>query len=191
LNELLGAYDRDVTAVQLNLLDSHDTPRALSILGGDRAALELAVALQATLPGAPCIYYGDEIGLEGGLDPDCRRSFPWDESRWDGALLGTMRRLFALRHAEPLLRHGDSGVVDAHDTAVAVERVDAHGRLAVGVNAGIEATHLVLARSARAEATAEVLYAGTSVGPVRPFVAGDGTLAIELAGRSAIIVRVP
>jgi len=191
LNELLGAYDRDVTAVQLNVLDSHDTPRALSILGGDRPALELAIALQATLPGAPCIYYGDEIGLEGGLDPDCRRSFPWDESRWDGALLDATRRLFALRRAERLLRRGDSGVVDAHDVAVAFERVDAHGRLAVGVNAGIEATHLVLARSARAGATAEVLYAGPSVGPVGPIVEADGTLAIELAGRSAIILRVP
>jgi len=99
--------------------------------------------------------------------------------------------LFALRRAERLLRRGDSGVVDAHDVAVAFERVDAHGRLAVGVNAGIEATHLVLARSARAGATAEVLYAGPSVGPVGPIVEADGTLAIELAGRSAIILRVP
>ena len=32
-----------------------------------------------TLPGAPCIYYGDEVGMEGGHDPDCRRAFPWDE----------------------------------------------------------------------------------------------------------------
>jgi neopullulanase len=180
-----------VTAVQLNLLDSHDTPRALSILGGDRAAFELGIALQATLPGAPCVYYGDEVGLEGGLDPDCRRSFPWDESRWDGELLGAVRRLLAVRHAEPLLRHGELGVVDAHDGAVAFERVDANGRLAVGLNAGVEATHLVLARRARAGGTAEVLYAGSSIGPIRTVVEADGTLVIDLPGRSAIIVRVP
>ena len=144
-----------------------------------------------TLPGAPCIYYGDEMGLEGGLDPDCRRSFPWDESNWDGELLDAVRRLLAVRHAEPLLRHGGLGVVDAHDGAVAFERVDANGRLAVGLNAGLEATQLTLARRARAGASAEVLYAGASVGAPRPSVEADGTLGIELAGRSAIIVRVP
>jgi len=59
LSELLSIYDPAVVAVQLNLLGSHDTPRALSIVGGDRRAMELAVTLQATLPGAPCIYSGD------------------------------------------------------------------------------------------------------------------------------------
>src|SRR5262249_35908155 len=83
LGELLGAYAPETTAVQLNLLGSHDTPRVLSLLGNDREALELAVLLQATLPGAPCIYSGDEVGVEGGIDPDNRRAFPWDETRWD------------------------------------------------------------------------------------------------------------
>ena len=45
--------------------------------------VRLATLLQMTLPGAPCLYYGDEIGLAGGNDPDCRRAFPWDETRWD------------------------------------------------------------------------------------------------------------
>ena len=60
---LLAAYAPETNAVQLNLLDSHDTPRVLSVLGNDREALELAVLLQATLPGAPCVYYGDEVGV--------------------------------------------------------------------------------------------------------------------------------
>ena len=51
--------------------------------GGDRAVLRWRRSLQATLPGAPCIYYGDEVGMAGGHDPDCRRAFPWDEARWD------------------------------------------------------------------------------------------------------------
>ena len=83
LERLMGLYDRAVTEVQLNLLDSHDSPRFRTMTGRDRAAYHLAVLLQATLPGAPCTYYGDEIGVEGDHDPDCRRAFPWDEARWD------------------------------------------------------------------------------------------------------------
>jgi cyclomaltodextrinase / maltogenic alpha-amylase / neopullulanase len=41
-----------------------------------------------TYPGAPMLYYGDEIGLEGGRDPDCRRAMLWDHTRWDHDLLG-------------------------------------------------------------------------------------------------------
>src|SRR6266705_3531697 len=66
LGELLSDYDPATTAVQLNLLGSHDTPRVLSLLGGDVEAMELAVLLQGTLPGAPCVFYGDEVGITGG-----------------------------------------------------------------------------------------------------------------------------
>ncbi|HEY8869415.1 MAG TPA: glycoside hydrolase family 13 protein [Candidatus Limnocylindrales bacterium] len=191
LVELLSAYDPDVTAVQLNLLGSHDTPRPISILGGDRAALELAVALQATLPGAPCIYYGDEIGLAGGLDPDSRRAFPWNPARWDEELLASTRRLFALRHAEPLLRRGHLRIVDAHHGSVSFDRADENGRLAVGLNAGLEAGRLTLARDARPGADAELLFRAASVERTELRVDGDGTLSIELAPRSAIVVRVP
>lgn len=139
LEELLSAYDPDVTAVQLNLMDSHDSPRLASLLGGDRAAIELAVLLQATLPGAPCVYYGGEIGLRGGLDPDCRRAFPWDESRWDHELLAFVRAAFATRHAEPLLRHGELEVLGAEDGWLAFERhspEDQNASIVVAVNAG-------------------------------------------------------
>ena len=142
LEELLSAYDPDVTAVQLNLMDSHDSPRLASLLGGDRAAIELAVLLQATLPGAPCIYYGGEIGLRGGLDPDCRRAFPWDESRWDHELLAFVQSAFAARHAEPLLRHGELEVLGAERGWLAFERhlpEEHDASVVVAVNADTEA----------------------------------------------------
>src|SRR4029078_12092089 len=87
LADLLSAYPPETTAAQLNLLGSHDTPRVLSLLGGDIEAMELAVLLQGTLPGAPCIYYGDEVGLTGGKDPESRKAFPWDPARWGARLV--------------------------------------------------------------------------------------------------------
>jgi neopullulanase len=106
VDDMLGLYDWQVTLVQLNLLGSHDEPRFLTLVQEDRAALKLATLFQMTFPGAPCVYYGDEIGMEGNHDPDCRRAFPWDEARWDHDLLAFFRRAIALRHAHPALRRG-------------------------------------------------------------------------------------
>ncbi|MCS6926441.1 MAG: glycoside hydrolase family 13 protein [Candidatus Binatia bacterium] len=106
IDELLHLYDPAVTYAQLNLLDSHDTPRFLTSVGGDRSALQLAFLFLFTHPGAPCIYYGDEIGLTGRHDPDCRRTFPWDPARWDHDILTFVKRCIALRHAHPALRRG-------------------------------------------------------------------------------------
>lgn len=82
---------------QLNLLDSHDTPRLLTELGGDVALLKLAATLLFTRPGVPCIYYGDEIGLQGGPDPDCRRCFDWDRTQWQADLFEHYKTLAGLR----------------------------------------------------------------------------------------------
>ncbi len=106
IDHLLQLYDPAVTQVQLNLLDSHDTPRFITSVGGDREALKLALLFLFTYPGAPCIYYGDEIGLGGRHDPDCRRAFPWDPSRWDQDLLAFVKKGIALRKAHPALRRG-------------------------------------------------------------------------------------
>ena len=79
LEWLTARYDPAVVEAQYNLIGSHDTPRARTVLAGDLAALRLAILLQLTLPGAPSIYYGDEIGLPGtNFDPDTRRTIVWD-----------------------------------------------------------------------------------------------------------------
>jgi cyclomaltodextrinase len=106
IDRMLALYDWEVTLAQLNLLSSHDMPRFLTLVQGDREALKLATLFQMTFPGAPCVYYGDEVGVEGRHDPDCRRAFPWDEARWDFDLLAFFRRAIALRHAHPALRRG-------------------------------------------------------------------------------------
>jgi cyclomaltodextrinase len=119
LEHVMTTYSPSVTSMQLNLLDSHDTPRFLSLAGGDTAAVRLATLIQMTLPGAPCIYYGDEIGLEGREDPDCRRSYPWDPTRQDGDLRAFVAGLISLRRDQRLLRHGRFRLLGAHGSAVA------------------------------------------------------------------------
>ncbi|MBN1139235.1 MAG: alpha-glucosidase C-terminal domain-containing protein [Anaerolineae bacterium] len=108
IEAMLAMYDWQVTQVQLNLLGSHDTPRILSILGEDRDSLKLAVLWQMTMPGAPCIYYGDEVGMRSvpSEGHEGRATMSWDRSSWDWDLRDTIKRHIALRHAHPVLRRG-------------------------------------------------------------------------------------
>ncbi len=103
---LLQRYPPEVTQAQLNLFGSHDTPRILTEAGGDLNRLYAATLFQMTYPGAPCIYYGDEIGLQGGKEPDSRGCFPWDESVWERELRDWVRQCARLRHTHTALRTG-------------------------------------------------------------------------------------
>jgi neopullulanase len=124
IDELYSRYDWQVNYAQLNLLDSHDTARALWVMGDDPSALRLCVLLQMTMPGAPCLYYGDEIGLSAAEDPFCRAAFPWhDRGQWDHDLLRFYRRAIALRHHTPALRTGGFRRLDARGGIYAFARV--------------------------------------------------------------------
>ena len=108
IDHLYNLYGAERLKGHLNLLGSHDTPRAISVVGGDSQAVILATALMFMMPGAPCIYYGDEIGMEGNRDPDCRRAFPWEhEQSWDLEVLEATKSLIALRKQSEALRHGE------------------------------------------------------------------------------------
>lgn len=97
LNSLLMRNTDQVNRMMMNLLDSHDTDRFYTRVGGDRNRLLSAVAVMVMFVGAPCLYYGTEILLEGGYDPDNRRCFDWDESRWDMDCMEKIKKLLALR----------------------------------------------------------------------------------------------
>ncbi len=122
IDKVLGLYPRPVTEVQLNLLGSHDTPRFKTLARGDDSAYRLSTLFQMTYAGAPCIYYGDEIGVEGNHDPDCRRGFLWEKSRWNTELREFVRRCIALRKAHPALRRGDLEWLVTRDGVVAYLR---------------------------------------------------------------------
>jgi glycosidase len=88
-----------------NMLSSHDTPRLRWTIH-DTAQRRLAVVAQFTLPGVPFLYYGEEIGMDGGHDPDCRRAMIWDEKRWDKETLQFHKRIIEIRQSHPALRRG-------------------------------------------------------------------------------------
>lgn len=106
LADLLAWYPRAITHAQLNLLDSHDTARFITIARGDPTALQLALFALFGYVGAPMLYYGDEIALEGRLDPDCRRAMIWEPSKRGRAMLAYVKRLIALRKKYAALRRG-------------------------------------------------------------------------------------
>ena len=148
IDTILSLYDPAITQAQLNLLDSHDTPRFITSADGDPSALRLALLFMFTYPGAPCVYYGDEIGLDGRHDPDCRKSFPWDQAKWDHDLLAFVKQCIALRKAHPALRRGwyhrlyaDDGVyifgrrLDDETLVIALNAAPAARSIDVPVNA--------------------------------------------------------
>ncbi len=107
IDRLFELYGPEQRTAMLNLLDSHDTGRLMSMANGDVDLVVLCLTLLLTMPGAPCIYYGTEVGLEGGPDPDCRRGFPWDSLDATPDLTAAISELIALRHGQPGLRSPD------------------------------------------------------------------------------------
>jgi cyclomaltodextrinase / maltogenic alpha-amylase / neopullulanase len=108
-------YPVEVNFALQNLLGSHDTERFLTACRGDTSAVKLAWLFQMTYPGAPMVYYGDEIGMEGGKDPDCRKTMVWDPVQQDSRLLATMQELIALRRGHDVLRRGSYERLIAED----------------------------------------------------------------------------
>lgn len=106
IEKLLARYPQEATLAQLNLLGSHDTARFRTEAGDDVRKLFAPILFQMTFPGAPCIYYGDEIGMSGGKDPLCRACFPWDETAWNRQLRDWIKQCIALRHEYAALRTG-------------------------------------------------------------------------------------
>lgn len=130
--QMLMMYADAVNAVLQNLLSSHDAPRFLHEAGEDRRRQRLAQFFQMTMPGAPSIYYGDEIGMSGGHDPECRRAFPWHEpDSWDMDTLAQTIALVRLRHDLPALRHGTWQVVWQAEEAFAYLRLHERRRILV------------------------------------------------------------
>jgi glycosidase len=105
LDRLAAEVDPTVLLGSWALIGSHDTPRLATLLEGNEAAIDAAQALAFAYPGIPMIYYGDEVGMPGGADPDNRRPLI-APAQWHHARLQRTRRWCQLRRTHPALRRG-------------------------------------------------------------------------------------
>ncbi|MFR2345283.1 MAG: glycoside hydrolase family 13 protein, partial [Acutalibacteraceae bacterium] len=144
IETIVENYPPQVLDILMNHIGTHDTERALTVLGGEPAGergrawqsaqrmtpdqretalerLRLASLLQFMLPGVPCIYYGDEAGMEGYRDPFNRACYPWGREEED--LLAWYRYIALLRreHSD-ILKHGKLRSVYAHGDILSFER---------------------------------------------------------------------
>lgn len=155
---VLDHYPSCVVNDLMNTLGTHDTPRILTRLGmdvvpEDREALsvlkldkktrqnaekrlKMAFLIQFTLPGVPCVYYGDEVGMEGGRDPFNRRTYPWGEENQD--LLSWVQYLGRMRKKYSAFREGNLRFLYAQDGVLLYERQDEKHPVIIGVNRGNE-----------------------------------------------------
>jgi len=167
-------------------LGSHDTDRALSILGGDIDKMKLAMLFIFGYPGAPAIYYGDEVGLVGGKDPDNRRAFPWDPAGWKADLRPWIQNLITTRKNRTSLRRGDFARV----------LLDEHARLyAFSRSIGAEKTLVVINASHKpvdAQLPVQNLWREghtlRSLLDSRPFTITEGKLFITLPAWSGVYI---
>jgi len=135
VSTLLLRYNENALFAQLNLLDSHDVSRFLSLCGGKTERMELAVLLQMTFPGMPCVFYGDEKGLCGESEPEYRRPMAWDAS---SPLEEVYRRMIALRKTHPALRDGSFHTELACGGVYRYSRVWNGTKITVAMNLGAE-----------------------------------------------------
>jgi glycosidase len=134
---LLNLYQHENAYAMYTPLDSHDTERILTRMGNNLAKTRLAYLFQFAYPGAPAIYYGDEIGLVGGKDPGCRGAFLWEETMWNTELLNYLKTLVRLRKNHIALRRGNYIRVDGNTnpTCYAFARSTADDKVLVIMNA--------------------------------------------------------
>jgi neopullulanase len=179
--ELIASVDPAVAEAQYNLIGSHDTPRARRVLAGDVAALRLAMLLLLTLPGAPSIYYGDELAMDGGPDPDCRRGYPTGPDANALDMRAFVRTVIAARREHAALRRGSVRVLGADGGAVALARAaDGHEAI-VAVNTSRQPARLVLASA---------IPAGLAAVPLPSIATGQvsGEGALDLPAQGALVL---
>ena len=112
---LLKTYSRENAYAMYLTLGTHDTERLLTKLDGSIERVKLAFLYEFSYPGAPSVYYGDEIGLAGGKDPECRGACPWDGGQWNHELRAWVSALISARKRLVSMRRGDYCRVLADD----------------------------------------------------------------------------
>lgn len=168
-----------------NMLDSHDSERLASVLK-DKFLRKSAILLQFTYPGVPVIYYGTEIGISGGNDPECRKTMEWDSNKWNKDLLDFYKKLIYLRKKEPALRYGSFELLSNEPLIFMRKTPYVLDNIIVYVNKNEETEISVSIPENR-------LLSGTSFVDLftyEEFYVLNGTLKLKLSGRSFGILKV-
>ncbi len=188
----------------MNLISTHDSPRMLHLLSGDKSKLKLVTLLQFTLPGAPSVYYGDEVGMSGGGDPDNRRTFPWPDinggvngqgDSYDADMYSHFKTLLGIRNSHSALRGGDvqTLLVDDAGGLYSYLRSDASAKLVVVLNnkaAAGTATIPVSGILADGTTLTDLLDTGTRRGPESTYTVSGGQVVVPVDGRWGRILQV-
>lgn len=114
-------YKQQISEVMFNLLDSHDTERILTTANGNIQHVKSALTFLYLQKGTPCIYYGTELALKGGPDPDCRRVMPWDRASEDNDMLNFMKQLIQVRkEVTSMIQHGSYSLQEVKPDVLAL-----------------------------------------------------------------------
>lgn len=156
-NMLYSHYPKTASDLLMNVLGTHDTERILTVLGGESSdgytneqlstkkmspkerkeaikRLKLAFAVIATVPGIPCIYYGDEAGMEGYRDPFNRLPYPWGKE--DASLLDFYKKISQIRVNEPLYKQGLFKIITCDENILSFARYSGKNAVITVVNRG-------------------------------------------------------
>jgi glycosidase len=185
IDALFKTYPRENLYAMYVPLDSHDTERFKTLMGGDTNKLKLAFMFQMAFPGAPSIYYGDEIGMEGGKDPDSRRAFPWLQNKWDQDLLQWIKLLISLRKRTPSLRRGDYIRLLVEDKVYAFARILGDQNVLVALNGSAQERQLEIQCAALNWGDGRVVQ---SLINGQKYTIAEGKISIKLPAWSGIWV---
>ncbi len=185
LQSNINRYPPQVQRNLMNFLSTHDTARFLTLAKGDRNTQKLAATILFTWPGAPSIYYGEEVGMEGGVDPDNRRGMRWDLATKQNDLLEYYRQLIAIRKAYPALTDGDVTLASVNSgTGTAVYRRTYHeDSVWVAVN-NSDVSRIVSISSSVPKSAIDLLGH-------QSLIRNSSQTSISLRPRSAAIVAAP
>lgn len=129
-------YPRESFYGNINIIGTNDTERILTVLDGNIELLRLVVVIQFTLPGVPLIYYGDETALEGGKEPDNRKSYPWGKE--DKCLSDFYNKIINIRNNEISLKRGDLIIHETDPEVLLFERNYENEKVIILVNVSNE-----------------------------------------------------
>ena len=115
LGFMRGTIHSETYEVLWNLIDCHDTPRFMHMVKNSKKKQLLAATIQMLSKGCPMLYYGDEVGMTGGNDPDCRRGMLWKEELQDKEILSYYKKVLALRKSEPCIVDGQLSIIATED----------------------------------------------------------------------------